>query len=195
MNNEAPPKLSRRNSTTQITKPKYSTGTSGAGRPTTRPKEDPEKVVRENTTLNVDEKQPELATSEFRLLKKIAELTQVVHMLFQSSHTNETELNLVKERAQTQVDRLIEAHQTITHSFNQEIKEKNDKIQGNLWYRRWTSKFWNILVMFSALENQIAQFNSSSEASLRLVQFDAEQSKSENANLQQKCEELNQNLG
>ena len=45
-----------------------------------------------------EQTQPSKEVSEFKLMKKIAELTHVVNILFQSNHACETELKLVKSK-------------------------------------------------------------------------------------------------
>ena len=73
------------------------------------------------------------ATSEFKLVKKVAELTQVVHMLFRSSHCLETELSLAKERSTQEVNRLINTYDSQVNELQVQIKEKDERIKGELF--------------------------------------------------------------
>ena len=68
-------------------------------------------------------------TLEFRMSKKVAELTQVVHMLFTRNHEKEVEIDFLKEEYENEITRVIEDGRGRIGKLESKVAELERKLE------------------------------------------------------------------
>jgi chromosome segregation ATPase len=68
-------------------------------------------------------------TLEFRMSKKVAELTQVVHMLFTRNHEKEVEIDALKESYEDEITHVIEDGRTRIGKLENKVVELERKLE------------------------------------------------------------------